>query len=336
MQANTALVQPGTSWSGPFGYASTDALLAPGRRRISFQRFREKRWCYLGLFHPDIIFGCAVIHLGYISSAFVFGFDRNRRRMTEHTRVFPPLGQIQHDRNPEAGICQYRSLTGHLTISHAGPSGTTRIKTAFRLPGKSLQADVSVHTPSYGFSPVHFLMPMENQQRAFTTKAAGLEASGQIHLNKYRFDLPRCDTRAVLDWTNGFYPRQTFWNWACGAGTSKNGIPVGFNFSAGVYTRGLEENIVWINGTPYPTGPVDFIYKDKTPLDPWRINSRDGRVRLTFRPEGIRRANDNFGVVKSRFMQPCGRYTVSLNCGSGRKFDIRDIAGVAEAHYARW
>lgn len=256
--------------------------------------------------------------------------------MTEHTAVFPPLGQARYDRNPESGICSYRSPAGHLHIHHGLPSGATRISTNFRLSGKSLKASVELMLPDTGLSPMHFLMPMESQQRAFTTKAAGLDAVGEILLDDRQYNLRRPDTFSVLDWTNGFYPRKTSWNWACGAGQAEDGTRIGFNFSTGVYKYGVEENSVWINGVPHPTGPVDFIYDSANPRRPWRVTGKNGSVQLVFQPEGIRRANDNFGVVKSRFIQPCGRYSGTIRIGSGRTAAIRHISGVAEEHFAKW
>jgi len=106
--ANSVIPPPG-EWSGDFNYPDTKGLLNLNDRFFSFERFKEKRWCYMGIIHPDIIFGCAVVHLGYISSAFAFGFDRQRQKMMNHSLVFPPLGQVQYDRNPENGICSYKS-----------------------------------------------------------------------------------------------------------------------------------------------------------------------------------------------------------------------------------
>ncbi len=329
-------IQPGTSWAGNFDHSNTCEMLNISERRSFLQRIMEKRWCYVGVFHPDIIFGCAVIHLGYIASAFIFGFDREQNQMTEHTFVFPPMGQARYDRNPEKGICSYRSLAGHLRMSHGLPADTTRINAAFRLPGKKLEANLEMRMPKQGLSPMHFLMPMENDRRAFTTKAAGFDANGTILLNQKRIDLDSPDTFAVLDWTNGFYPRQTFWNWACGAGMGQDNTRIGFNFSAGVYTSGLLENIVWINGVPEKIGAVDFIYDPTDPQKSWQVNSRDNKVKLVFHPEGIRSANDNFGIVKSRFIQPCGAYSGSIRIPGSPEIKFSNIGGVAEEHFAKW
>ncbi|MBU8910101.1 MAG: DUF2804 domain-containing protein [Desulfobacterales bacterium] len=326
----------GSEWSGDFNYPDTKGLLNLKDRFFSFERFKEKRWCYMGIIHPDIIFGCAVVHLGYISSAFAFGFDRQERKMINHSLVFPPLGQVRYDRNPENGICSYKSLRGRLILTHNKKPGPSTIKASFYLPGRSLNADIEVIEPDAGISPMHFLMPMGNSRPAFTTKTAGLKARGKIIINKKIFDLASENTFAVFDWTNGFYPRQTFWNWACGAGFADDGTQIGLNFSSGVYENGLLENTVWINGTPIKQGEIIFTYDTKNPEDPWQIKSKDNLINLRFKPEGIRRADDNLGIIKSKFIQPCGSFEGSIKTCDNLCIHLSCVGGVVEEHFAKW
>jgi len=327
----------GTAWSGRFNHPDTRALLNLNPSFFSLDRIREKRWCYVGIIHPDIIFGCAVIHLGYIASAFVFGFDRREKKLIEHAPVFFPLGQASFDRSPDMGVTSYQSLRGRLNLTHGGPSsGKKTVQAGFYLPGRSLKADIDIIDPDGGLLPMHFLMPMAKKRSAFTTKAAGLKAKGNIILNRKTFRLDLKNTFAIFDWTNGFYPRQTSWNWACGAGIARDGSQIGFNFSSGVYEKGLLENVVWINGKPEKTDEMIFAYNPQNPSLPWQIKSRDGAVNLTFTPEGIRRANDNLLIIKSRFIQPCGSFNGSISTGGSSPIHFSGVGGVVEEHHATW
>ena len=290
----------------------------------------------MGIIHPDIIFGCAVVHLGYISSAFAFGFDRQERRMLNHSLVFPPLGQVRYDRNPENGICSYKSLRGRLILTHDKKHDKRSIDVSFYLPGKSLKANIVTMEPDGGILPMHFLMPMENKTSAFTCKIAGLKAKGKITLQKKIFALEPENTFAIFDWTNGFYPRQTYWNWACGAGVDSDGSQIGFNFSSGVYKNGYLENIVWINGHPLKQTDILFTYDTKNPGHPWQIRSKDGLINLTFKPEGMRGANDNLGFITSRFIQPCGSFEGTIKTKDHLCFDLVSVGGVVEEHFAKW
>ena len=324
------------AWSGKFSYPDTTGLVNLPASGFSLNCFREKRWCYAGIIHQDIIFGAAVVHLGYMTSAFCFGFDRKTRQMVEHTVVWPPLGQVCFDRNPEAGICRFKGAGKFLEISSGPDLGIKKLKADFKFSGNTILADIDILPPASGIDPMHFFMPMDNNAHAFTTKIAGLRAKGQIRLNKTVYEMEPDKSHVLFDWTHGRYPKETSWNWACGSGLSRNDLPVGFNFSTGVYENGILENIVWINGCPEPVGKVEFTY-DTTDLDkPWTIKSRDSRVDLLFTPEGIRSADDNFGIIKSRFFQPCGRFSGSIESRTGAKLTLDEVGGVVEEHFAKW
>ena len=204
--------------------------------------------------------------------------------------------------------------------------------------GQTITADLTLAPPDTGFSPMHFPMDMGPGKQAFTTKAAGLTGRGYVTLNKKPFFLAAKETYGLYDWTHGAYPRNTFWNWACGAGTAQdlNGQPVslGFNFSKGVYENGRRENTLWIDGRPEPVPKIDFTYH--SPKAPWQITSADNRVALTFFPEGARSANDNFILVASRFTQPCGRFEGEITALDGRRFSLASGSGVVEEHHAKW
>ncbi|MBU1344896.1 MAG: DUF2804 domain-containing protein [Proteobacteria bacterium] len=327
---------PHGAWSGEFNHPDTRGLLNLQDDCLSFKRFREKRWCYMGIIHPDIIFGCAVIHLGYIASAFAFGFDRQQKKMIQHSQVFVPLGQVRYDQNPETGVCSYKGLWNRLILTHDKNKGKKKIHARFYRPGRSLSADLDVIEPDGGISPMNFLMLMKDNRSAFTTKIAGLKARGQITLHKKCFDLASENTFAVFDWTHGFYPRKTSWNWACGAGFADDGTRVGFNFSSGVYENGLLENTVWINGTPFKTGDIIFTYDPSNPENSWQIKTKDDLINLKFKPEGIRRANDNLGIIKSRFIQPCGSFEGSIQTMGKIILHLSCVGGVVEEHFAKW
>ncbi len=323
-------------WSGRFLHHNTHDLLNLKPGVFSLDRFREKRWCYTGIIHPEIIFGCAVIHLGYIAGAFVFAFDRAQKKMKEYSFACPPFGQARHDRSPENGICSYKSLCGELVLKHCKKNGKRFIKAEFTKPGRVLTADIEITDPENSPSPVHFLMETENSQNAVTTKTAGLKAEGMISVNRKNFRLDPENTFAVFDWTNGFFPRQTFWNWACGAGFSEDGTKVAFNFSRGVYEKGLLENIIWINGIPHETGQIIFSYDSKNPDRQWHITCADRSVDLVFTPEGMRRASENFGIIQSSFIQPCGTFSGVIKIQNSSPCYLTCTGGVVEEHYARW
>ncbi|MCG8566625.1 MAG: DUF2804 domain-containing protein [Desulfobacterales bacterium] len=313
----------------PLGITHTRQLIRTSPRPD--QCLREKKWCYIGAVHPDLIFGAAMVHLGYVVNAFAYVFDRKTRELTEDSRIFPPLGKMEFPPHPEEGRLCFSAPNARLTLD--GDARQRYLRLAF--PRKHLRAEIQLAPPDTGLEARHFYMPMHKGNRAFTTKAAGLVVRGRIATRNKTWNL---DDHAVglLDWTHGIYPRRTQWNWACGAGISRDKRPLAFNFSRGVYEYGQLENTVWINGSPFPVGPVAFDYDPAQPTRPWRIHTPDNRVDLTFTPEGLRRKKENLGLVQSAFIQPCGRFQGGLRDPDNHLHTIKELSGVTEEHFALW
>lgn len=325
-------------WSGPFNRKDTSDLTGlPLTGKIQ-NMFREKRWCYAGIISPDIFFGTAIVHLGYAASGFCFCFDRKTGKMIEYTGVCLPLGRVRYDRNPETGICRF-DLPGKFIEISGNLLQTKRLKVD--LKKISLAADIAFSVGDTRVFPMHFPMDMGDGKTAFTTKAAGLGAQGVVQIGDREITLAPDNSFAIFDWTHGAYHRQTFWNWACGAGWARKSgsgsrAVVGFNFSRGVYENRRLENTLWIDGVPEPVGDMNFSYDPQKPLAPWKIQSKNRMIDLTFFPEGMRRADDNFLVLVSRFIQPCGRFEGRITTESGGTLVVEDTGGVVEEHYAKW
>ncbi|MDD9303750.1 MAG: DUF2804 domain-containing protein [Desulfobacter sp.] len=330
-----SLVHP---WSGPFNRQDTSGLVGLPLPQKFKNAFKEKRWCYAGIVSDDIFFGAAVVHLGYAASGFCFGFDRKTKKMVEYTKVGLPTNQVRYDRNPESGTCWFKRGQNLIEISGCRPQRKLKVN----LKEKNLTADIDIFPPDSGFAPMHFPMDMGRGKNAFTTKAAGLSAKGHIKMGDKHYFLSPETGFAIFDWTHGAYPRQTFWNWACGAGQARDKTDtnetqaIGFNFSKGVYENGRLENTLWINGKPEPVSAVDFSYDPKNPTAPWEIVSTEPKIKLRFTPEGMRQANDNFIVLASRFIQPCGRFKGEITLKSGQTLVLKNTGGVVEEHYAKW
>ncbi len=327
-------------WSGSFGHQDTSVITGLPLPGLLKNAFREKRWCYAGIVSPELFFGAAVVHLGYVTSTFCFGFDRTEGKMVEHDYVRPPLGQVRYDLNPETGTCWFKTSGNRVELS--GDSGNKNLAVNVGSGSNALTADVDISAGQTGFAPMHFPMDMGEGKTAFTAKAAGMTAGGSVQIGDKEIILHPENSFALFDWTHGAYHRQTFWNWTCGAGQARektdNGTTakIGFNFSRGVYENGTLENTLWIDGQPEPVDEMTYDYDAKNPLEPWDIASKDEKIRLKFFPEGMRQANDNFIILASKFIQPCGRFEGEVTTRSGKTFVLENTGGVVEEHYAKW
>jgi len=78
-------------------------------------KYRIKRWEYLGICNNDIIFGIAVVRLGYMCNMFAYLFDRWSARISEYNTITPGGG---------ATVFEGNSLTGGITFK----SGKTAVR----------------------------------------------------------------------------------------------------------------------------------------------------------------------------------------------------------------
>jgi len=135
----------------------------------------------------------------------------------------------------------------------------------------------------------------------------------------------------MLDFTLGYPPRRTFWNWAAGSGQA-GGERIGFNLVA-EFNEGLE-NALWIGGRILPLAQAHFRYEKGALERTWRVRTEDGVFEATFEPEGKRAENIDVLVISSKFTQMFGRFVGTLLIEGERVPFTAD--GVVEEHHAVW
>ncbi|HET57923.1 MAG TPA: DUF2804 domain-containing protein [Deltaproteobacteria bacterium] len=289
--------------------------------------FRMKRWQYLGVCNDDIIFGVAVVRLGYLCNLFAYLFDRRTGTIDEYNIIRPGGKSAVFQGTSNSGTVAFTAGRSSLAIIN-GPA-TVSLKGTI---GGKLSVDL-------GFE--RYAEPLVCLTRAglkgfnYTHKEAGFAGSGKISSGEMSWNIDAGQSCGVFDYTLGYLSRHTFWNWAAGGGIDSQENRVGFNCVQGINETGFTENAFWINGRLFKVDVVHFRYDDGDFLKPWDIASNDGRVTIRFVPEGIRSANIQAGLFASRFSQPFGRFQGSLR-GNGMDVQLADVSGFTEEHYARW
>ena len=320
-------------YSGPLTSLNLDDFRPYGAKdgtssaKSRILKYRIKRWEYLGVCNNDIIFGIAVVRLGYMCNLFAYLFDRRSSRISEYDILTPGGG---------AAIFEGTSLAGEITFKSGktAVSMTTDPET-ITVEG-SIKGELSVSLSFRKYrEPLVCLTRVGLKGFNYTHKEAGLPVHGTITHKEVSWDVQEEQSFGVRDYTLGYLARQTFWNWASGGGMDKEGNRIGFNLVQGVNETGFTENVFWVNGRLVKADVVDFQYDDLDLLKPWHIESNDGRVRLQFLPEGKRSANVHAGLVVSKFHQPFGRFEGTLRDGD-HVCELQNVSGFTEEHYSRW
>lgn len=308
---------------------STPSLFSP-------KKFREKRWCYIGVISDECISGTALVHLGYACNAFSFVFDRKENILIEKGYVLPPFSGMVFDRNADNGSCIMHTQADYIEMLHRCSEGKRLLNINIAADSKKQIITKLEIEEDLNSTPLQLLTPMQNGKKVFTQKIAGLSTNGSITTANKTFTFTKENSFAIFDWTNGFHNRITEWNWASAGGKSKCGVRIGLNFSRGVYTSGYGENVIWFDGKPELQDEIIFQYDSKQPLNPWTITNKNKTIELSFTVENIRQSKEDFGIVASNFKQPCGSFSGFLTKQSGERIEIQAMGGVVEEHYAKW
>lgn len=129
----------------------------------------------------------------------------------------------------------------------------------------------------------------------------------------------------TMDYSNGILPRQVSWNWA-----SAFNVDAGFNLQQGYF--GDHENALWFNNEWHPLGPAIFDIQG----DLWKVYSPEGRFELEMKADGLRKENQNLGLVKTQYVQGLGNFEGFVLTKKGERYAVKNLFGVTENHHSLW
>jgi hypothetical protein len=315
------------TWAGPVADASFARLAGEWGRGFLDKRLVEKRWTALFLATKEAMLSFAVVDAGYLSSGILCVFDRgSRRTLVDSHPVLPPLLAWITD-EPNDGM--RATLTGPRLSARFERSGGRILATA-RWGNAALDLSLDARAAPL---PMTAVSRLGAGRFNYTQKLAGIPAEGEIRVGNVRYQVR--GEPAGLDFTHGYLPRDTSWRWAF-ASARPDGRRLAFNLSEGFLRSGGGENVVWLDGGPCSVGRVHFDFEPSAPLAPWRIESEDGTLGLTFQPEGYRAQNIDLKLVASRYLQPFGVFSGHVTTLTGERVEVDALPGVTEDHSARW
>lgn len=302
-------------YQGPIEDTTTSAWdfnsrLAPRRRT------ERKAWIYLGFFSRDLYAGIAIADAGYVATAFSYVYIPAEKFFIED-KLTLPLG-FNSDFNAtlkdswRLGRYEILPTQDKIVVNIRGKYDLTA---AFQLK----QNGLSTIAPSDGKRPFNF-----------TYKEMGLNAEGEFIFNGKRQKFS--GEYGILDYTKGYPPRRTEWNWLSMVGKTESGKSLCVNL-VDKFNDGIE-NALWLDGKPVAMGSAHFHYIRPADKSIWRILTRDNVFEARFRPFGARSEDLNLGFMKSKFVQPYGVFDGQLKLGD--QVEKFTGYGVTEDHLAVW
>lgn len=282
------------------------------------ERGRTRRWSYSAAGSPEAAVGAAVVDLGFAVTAFAWALLDGQVR-TWDARGLPRVSGRMGDH--AATWARFTTRDARVEI---GPDGALDLDVP--VAGGRLRASLGIDADR----PAVCVTPTPRGGWNATQKVAGERARIRVRAPGVQVTTTGAGWR---DWTRGAQDRHTQWRWVAGAGRAGDGRRVGLNVSTGMNAAGPGEDVVWWDGVPHglevsSLGPVG----DDTAGD-WRVTGPGWALDLDSR--GARAADENLGVVRSRYVQPIGRFVGTLPDPSGTPVEVV-LTGVAEDHVARW
>jgi hypothetical protein len=304
-----------------------------GASSVWLRDLRLKEWQHFGIIHPHYYFGFVIFDAKYMAMSFFYVYDRNKRTFREHkSKRFQGI-KVPTDLFNDRGFFRHKGYA--IEIENRLTQNFHTIAIDIQKKGKlpAVRGNITIHEDIVKHEPLVAVLPIAPHRPLYTHKNL-CPVSGQIRIDQETIELQANRDLVLMDIQKTYYPKNTFWKWATFGGYTPAGDLVGVNLTKNMIEADDEvnENCLWLNGKLALLSGVDYRYNLKNVLQPWQMRTRDNRCDLTFQPEGERSEYLNFGIIKSDFHQPAGKFQGHVIDDNGRRVEIRDLFGVAEHH----
>ena len=280
------------------------------------RRTQRKTWIFYGVYTKDLYAGIAIVDAGIVATAFAYFYVPSENLFIED-KMTMPLG-FKSGFDP--------AMTDEWKLGKYSIQTTNNVM-SLNYNGKFKLA-ITAHLKDNGVSIV---VPSQDD-RPFNFTYKDLPIQNEVKIDYQGKTFQTNSASGAIDFTKGYPPRSTEWNWASAIGTTESGKSIAFNI-VNKFNKNME-NILWLDGERIILSDASFDYGPNLKQDLWYIKTADKIIDIQLQPKGARAENINAAVMKSNFIQPFGEYngTVNVN-GIIEKFTAW---GVAEEHSAVW
>jgi len=152
---------------------------------------------------------------------------------------------------------------------------------------------------------------------------------------RYSFDPDRA--YSLLDWGRGVWPVSHEWYWSS-ASTLLDGVPFGFNLGCGFGDDGKRrgtENVVYRGDAVFKLSAMHITH-GSDPMQPWTLDSGDGRFFATLTPRYDRDTITKLLFVNNRCHQMFGTFEGHFRQDGGKEIPFSGVTGFAEHAVNHW
>ncbi len=328
------------TFRGELDEADPTRLRGPWSLPAPIRLVKHKRWVYALACTDEVLVAVAIVHLNYASNAFVAAYDLGARRLLFDDSVLGiPGARVSVNGHPGSGHeASFRQPGARFSCVRPRRSDRYRLEVELKRPLARRPAfELELELLTTGAPPaVSVVTPVADDGVVnVTQKRASMLATGTLRVQGRSWSID--GGLGGLDYTNGFLARHTAWRWGFLQGRLEDGTPIALNLVEGVndVRPGCNENALWVGQELIPLDRARFTFDAASPQRPWRLETQDGAVKLEFRPLYVQKRVHDFKLVRSRFIQPIGVFSGTLQV-SGRTLALRELSGVTEDNDSIW
>lgn len=286
---------------------------------ITRRRSERKAWIYSACITEDFIAAMAIVDAGYLATAFAYFFHFQENIFFEE-KAGKPFGFSDSFKPTLWETWQLKDGKNSWLIK------SKEEKLFFSFSSEKRKMDWEMEILSDG---INALAPSAGRPFNYTYKNVLLPVKAQITYSGK--DYTALGKNGALDFSAGYPPRNTRWNWASLNGKTQKG-PFGANFVEH-HNSGLE-NGIWLGDEILLLKEVFFHYTPPMEKNPTLIECPEINLKIEFTPKGARKEKINLFALISDFVQPFGNFSGSF-VYKGETYFVSGT-GVVEDHRALW
>lgn len=257
---------------------------------FSLRRKARKTWLFIGANNANWAIGFAIVDAGVVAKAFVYVYNLETQELWEDGITVPMGFSSIFD----PSLKTHWQLKNYEIRTEDGQMYAT-------YKGKEFGLKMQVQLNDQGLS---FICPSKNARPFhYTYKNLLLETEVAFEIDGQTTNIS--DLKAGIDFSKGYPPRYTFWNWTSFMGQTEEGEAIGINLVDG-FNGNIENAVWWGRGEQESLGKMLYNYGRPLESTPWEVQAADASLELRLEPRGARKENINVLLLKSKFTQVYG------------------------------